>query len=293
MKKLVVEEKYDKKKLSDYLLSTFNGLKSSTIYKAIRNKDIVVNNIRIRDDILLHTGDEIVLYIPDNMLYLDVLKYIVYEDDNILIIDKPIGIEVTGNNSLTAILKQNIAKSIEPAHRIDRNTKGLVIFAKNNAALEVLLDKFKKHEIEKSYTCLVLGNFKKIQDTLVAYLFKDAKKSTVFISDNPKKGYKEIITHYTVLKTNKEKNVSLLDVQIPTGRTHQIRAHLAHIGHPIIGDGKYGINSINKKFKVKYQLLYGYKLKFNFKENSVLDYLNNKEFKVDYENYFKKILVSF
>ena len=165
-----------------------------------------------------------------------------------------------------------------PCHRLDRNTNGLVIFAKNQESLDILLEKFKHHEMEKHYLALVYGIPKKDTQILQAYLFKDRKKSQVYISDEPKKGYSKIITSYTVLEKYPD-NTSLLDVEIQTGKTHQIRAHLSHIGLPIIGDGKYGNYEINKKFNCKTQKLISYKLKFNFKEDSgILNYLNNKTF---------------
>ena len=280
MRTLVVDEKQNNKKLDKVIFDNFPNLKQNTLYKALRKKDIRVNNTRISENIIVHTDDIIKVFICDELLENTPTFSIIYEDDFILVVNKPINLEVTGNNSLTTLLEKDYS-FIKPCHRLDRNTTGLVLFAKTEEALNILLNKFKYHEIEKHYLATVYGILPKKQDRLEVYLFKDNKKSLVYISDTPKKGYQKIITSYKVIKENKKDNTSILDVNLETGRTHQIRAHLAHIGFPIIGDGKYGKNEINKKFNQKTQLLESYSLKFNFSSSSgILEYLNNKIIKI-------------
>ncbi len=282
MRKLIVPKKYNNKKLNTFLMDTFPDLSINTLNKALRQKDIKINGTRIKENIVLQENDSLEVYIADEFLFKKINIDIVYEDENILVVDKPCGIEVVTENSndksLTSILS-NQYDFISPCHRIDRNTIGLVLFAKNETSLNILLDKFKNKEIKKYYRCTVYGIPNKNSDTLTAYLFKDNKKSTVYISDVPKTGYKKIITSYKVIETNTKNNTSVLEVALEySGRTHQIRAHLAHIGLPIIGDGKYGKNEINKKFNKETQDLCSYKLVFDFKtESGILDYLNGKE----------------
>ena len=282
MQVLNVEKKFDNKKICDYILYKYPNLSQNTLFKALRKKDIRVNNTRISDNIIIHFGDEIKIFIIDELLEGTSSKLdIIYEDENILVVNKPVGIEVVGNTSLTSQCEKYLNSFVKPCHRLDRNTSGLVLFAKNEEALEILLQKFKDREIEKYYKATVYGILPKKQNRLEAYLFKDAKKSLVYISDEPKKGYQKIITNYRVINEDKKNNTSVLDIKLETGRTHQIRAHLAHIGYPIIGDGKYGINEINKKFNKKTQELSSYCLKFNFTTDSgILNYLNHTEFKI-------------
>ena len=296
MKKIIVNGKYNGKKLNKILLDEVVGLTYSLLVNTLRKKDIKVNGKRTNKDIEIHTGDEILVYISDELLKqkkYDTEVTIIYEDDNILVYNKPQGIEVTGENSLTLYTHKkysNLGFLPMPCHRIDRNTSGLVLFAKNQEALNILLEKFKLHEIKKHYYAWVYSIPKEKQKCLTAYLFKDNKKAKVYISDKPQKGYRKIVTKYKVIKEN-EDNTCILDIEIQTGRTHQIRAHLAHIGMPIIGDGKYGRNEINKKFNKKRQCLCSYSLEFEFKgNNGLLDYLNGKKIylnKFENENYYK------
>lgn len=280
MKSLKVESKDDGKKITTYLTNQFPQLNINFLYKALRKKDLKLNGKRINNNIILHTGDIIDVYINDDFLYgtNNISIPVVYEDNNIVIFNKPANLEVTGDNSLSVIMKRHY-DFLEPCHRIDRNTTGLVLFAKNAMSLNILLTKFKNSEIEKHYIACTYGFPNKTNDTICNYLFKDRKKSLVYISDVSKQGYLPAKTSYTVLKQNKITKVNLLDVTLHTGRTHQIRATLSHIGLPIIGDGKYGSYEINKKFKVNHQLLCSYSIKFEFLNDSgILNYLNNKEF---------------
>lgn len=283
MKTIIVNKENDGKKLNTILLKEFPSLSVNSIYKALRKKDIRINNIKVNENVTVHKGDSITVYITDDILFGSSIKFEkVFEDDYIIVVNKPAGVEVTGPQSLSSMLTKMYGFSILPCHRLDRNTSGLTLFAKNQQSQNILFEKFKNHEIEKHYICRVYGIPKEKHKILTAYLFKDTKKSMVYINDSPKKGYQNIITEYTVISTNLSDNTSILEVILHTGRTHQIRAHLAHIGYPIIGDGKYGINEINKKFKSKTQELRSYILKFKFSSDaSVLNYLNGFEIKLD------------
>ena len=240
MKKLIVTKKYNNKKLYTFLKDNLPNLSDNLFYKTLRKKDIKINGHRVNQNIVVFENDEILVYISDNLLSNNTTLNIIYEDNNILLINKPVNIEVTGSESLTELIHKKYS-SCEflpmPCHRLDRNTSGLIIFAKNQMTLDILLKKFKNHEIEKHYLALVYGIPKEKKKQMEAYLFKDRVKSMVYISDVLKKGYSKIITSYKVIEEYPN-NTSLLDVEIKTGKTHQIRAHLAHIGHPIIGDRK-------------------------------------------------------
>ena len=297
MKSFTISSKDAGTRVDRFISKTFSQLPKSLMHKEIRKKNIKVNKKRCTPQQVLCEGDVLELYLKDDVLELkekhyDFLKAstdldIIYEDDNIILLNKKVGVlchpdgrDYTDN--LVARLKRYLYEknqwspetdSFTPslANRIDRNTGGIVIGAKNAQALKIINDKIKNREIEKYYLTVVHGKMEKAGDILTAYLKKNEKTNTVTVTDTQVEGSKKIITEYKVI--DYYDGASLLEVKLHTGRTHQIRAHLAHIGHPLFGDGKYG------KEQGRYrQALYSYKLTFSFSDENELSYLNNKTF---------------
>lgn len=311
MRTIIVKENQAGKRIDKLIRESFPHMPVSALHKAFRKRDIKVNGVRVKDNFIVEPGDELGIYIVDEILDGKPLKSdgrltkgfsIVYEDSNILIVNKEQGIPVhpdreqssgTLIDNVQEYLKEtggynpNNPDSFVPSlcHRLDRNTGGLVIIAKNSRSLEILLDKIKDKEIKKFYQCLVSGKMDKNYEELSAYLVKDENKSRVFISEAPSRDSLKIVTRYRVLSSGND--ISKLEVELVTGRTHQIRAHLAYIGHPIVGDGKYGSNAFNRAIKAKYQALWAYKLIFNFKDAEMLNYLRGRTFEVEPEFKFK------
>lgn len=261
-------------KVSQFLNESFMHLSYNSIQKLLRQKDIKVNNKRIKDDILLKVGDFLVVYYSESQ---DFKINIIYEDENIIVVNKPRKIETiseSGDVDLLFHVNDYLKFKVFAVHRLDRNTEGLVIFAKNSQSKKSLDGAIKLRKIQKFYLALVNGFLSKKQDNMIAYLKKDETNSKVNVIDSFHNGYEKIQTNYCVLKEFDD--CSLVEVELVTGKTHQIRAHFSHVGNFIIGDEKYGDSKINRKFKSKFQNLCAYKIIFNFEENDFLSYLNNK-----------------
>ena len=307
MKEFQIKKNDAGQRLDKFLTKAVKGLPTSLMYKFIRTKKIKVNRARTEQKYVLREGDIVQLFIKDEFfdspekdngaLGSIVPKLtVVYEDDNIILCNKRPGVLVhedddARDNTLIMHIKAYLyqkgeydpenEQSFAPAlcNRIDRNTGGIVIGAKNAEALRVMNEKIKNDEISKFYYCVVHGKMPKKADTLTGYLLKDSDKNQVKIFDKQVKGSKNIITKYKVVS---EKNgMSLLEVELVTGRTHQIRAHMSYIGHPLVGDGKYGINKDDRARGYKYQALYAYRLRFDFDDDSgALGYLRGREVKL-------------
>ena len=305
MRTLTVKKNDAGQRLDKFLSKSVKGLPMSLMYKYIRTKKIKVNRARTDQKYMLVEGDEIQLFIKEEFFEspekdtsaLETIKpkiEIVYEDDNLILCNKRPGVLVHedkdgGENTLIMHIRAYLCQkgeyspgdeqSFAPAlcNRIDRNTGGIVLAAKNAMALRVMNEKIRNNEISKFYLCAVHGVPARESATLHGFLRKDSKNNTVEVTDNRLPGSKEIITKYRVLA--KKGDCSLLEVELVTGRTHQIRAHLSHIGHPLLGDGKYGVNREDRQKGYKFQALYAYRLRFDFSDKieSELDYLRGKE----------------
>lgn len=309
MKEFTINKNDSGQRMDKFISKAVPLLPKNLMYKYLRLKRIKLNGKRCEIATRLSEGDIVQMYINDEFFGQDsgrpqflsappVLN-IVYEDDNIILLDKKCGLVVHEDESGSAdtlinrVLHYLYDKgeyrpdeehSFAPAlcNRIDRNTGGIVICAKNAESLRVLNQKVKDRELHKKYLCVTVGIPPKKHDVLTAYHQKNEQTKTVKVTADRVPGSKTMITAYTVLNTSAEKNIALLEVDLITGRTHQIRAHLAFEGYPLLGDGKYGINKINRAYNIKTQALYSYKLAFDFTTDAgCLEYLNGREFAVD------------
>lgn len=308
MKKISVNKNDAGNRLDKFINKCFPNIPYSLLYKYIRKKRIKVNGKKEDISYRLKENDILELYINDELLEKPNKSSdfkaasedieIIYEDDNIMIINKKAGLIVHPDDDVKVDCLINRIKnylfkkgefdpenenSFAPAlvNRIDRNTSGMVIAAKNAESLRILNLKMKERELHKKYICILCGTLKKDSEVLKAFLDKNSSENKVYISDKMKnKNYKTILTKYSVI--DKSKKFTLAEIELLTGRTHQIRAHMAYHGYPLLGDGKYGTNKINREMGYKYQALCAYKLKFDFKDkNNLLGYLDGKEFRIE------------
>lgn len=321
MKEITIGKNDAGQRLDRFLSKVIPLLPDSLLHKYIRIKRVKCNGKAVARDYRLNTGDVLSLYINDEFFekprednaWLKIGKpnlHIVYEDDNILLLDKKPGILCHSDGSWdyntlisniqaylaqTGVWKPKEENSFTPAlcNRIDRNTGGIVIAAKNAETLRVINQKIKDREIEKFYLCTVVGNPRPRSGLLDNELFKDAVKNTVYVKNRPEPGSRLARTEYKVLQESG--NLSLVECRLLTGRTHQIRVQMAHAGWPLLGDGKYGREEVNRRYHEHGQALYSWRLIFNFSTNAEhLEYLRGREFSLgrDTIDFYRKYFLS-
>ena len=271
MQKIEFEVKKEME-LTKAIIDELPFLSRFDVKKILENKDVKVNNIRIKENIALKKNDKVVVFYQEKEQ--KEWYTLVYEDDNILIVNKKAGIEVVSETErdLVSILKQTY-QNIKPVHRLDRNTEGLIVFALNEDVEKELLSAFKTRKgITKKYALLVDGRVDITKIKRTVYLKKVASLSKVWISEIKTSGYEPAVTEFDVIEYRGDK--TLLEANLITGKTHQIRAHIAYFGYPIVGDNKYD------KSQEKQLHLTAYFLSFNFKKSEKLHYLTNKTFEI-------------
>lgn len=259
-------------KLSKAIINELPFLDYTKARALIKAKDAKINGARVKDDVVLTAGDVVTVFYEQKQM----AKHynLVFIDDNVIAVDKFDNIETINSkgDSLYDELKAEYGE-IYAIHRLDRRTSGLVIFARNRVAENELLTAFKNRLLDKKYHAIVKGQFNSSHAILKNYCVKDAKNSIVKVIDKPTPNAVEIITEYKVIKTIGSN--SLVEITLHTGRTHQIRSHMAYIGHQVIGDGKYGV--ADRKDRLK---LASVSLKFDLPKDYKLNYLNNQPLKV-------------
>lgn len=264
MKKFVAEGTTDLKTFTDGHFP-----QGSFAFAALlRAKDIRVNGVRTGKNVRLSAGDVVVYYTTPAQEQKPSHR-VIYADQNVLVCDKFSGVSAEG-----LLCELQAAGEVYAVHRLDRNTEGVIIFAKNAAAEDELVRAFKERRVKKAYLALCKDNFKAENAVLTAYLSKDEKRAEVKIFDSPKSGCVKIVTEYSVIK--REGELALVRVLLHTGRTHQIRAHMAHIGCPVLGDEKYGDGELNKKYGARRQRLVSKSL--TLERGGILSYLSGKTF---------------
>ena len=295
-------------RLDRFVAKNLPLLPPALLQKYIRLKRIKVNGKGSKRDVRLNAGDVLQLYINDEFfdkpseenMFLTLFSPqldIVYEDENLLLVNKRPGLVVHADetekvntliNHIQAYLYQKREwnpkweNAFAPAlcNRIDRNTGGIVIAAKNAETLRIINDKIKNHELEKSYLCVTVGHPRPAEGRIEGFLLKDEAKKQVFFYHKPIPGGKTAVTLYKTLESRGP--LSLVECRLLTGRTHQIRVSMAEIGCPLLGDGKYGRGAVNKQYHETRQALYSYKLAFAFTTDAgALEYLRGREFTVD------------
>ena len=307
MKEIKITEKTYNQRVDKFVRKYLNEAPLSFIYKLFRKKDVKINGHWVKENYILQNGDILRIFVTDEQLSefnkpksvedLKITFKIIYEDENILIVNKPKGLLIHGDETEKRITLSNMVLSYlyknneynpngegftpAPCHRLDRNTSGLVIYAKNLESSQILMDLFKTHEnIHKSYIALLAGIIDK-NGKIEAPLLKDSSTGFVKVSSTDR-GAKKAITEYELISHNNK--YSLVEANLITGRTHQLRVHFSYINHPILGDQKYGDFAENKifdeRFNYHYQFLHAYKVKFD-EVPGKLSYLSNKWFIAD------------
>lgn len=259
--------------LSTFIKANLLGAGYVFVRKVLKNKDVKVNGVRVNSDVMLAVGDVVQIYYPDHAIRTWQPYHLVWEDDNVAVVFKDRGIE-TSSDETTNNLAQLLGYTA--VHRLDVNTEGLVVLAKNDAAATELLAAFANGQVQKTYLALCFGKLQKSPVTLSGYLLKDKESGTVAISKEKQPGSLPVKTRVEFAGNKGE--YTILQVQPLTGRTHQIRAHLASIGLYIVGDGKYGNANLNRLYQQNKQCLCATQIKFAFPAGSLLYYLNGREF---------------